>query len=78
MMRRIMFLHYILNEEQDALVNHVLQAQIMADSKNDFIQEVENYMEELEIYLSLEDIKKFPKETLRKFVNKQVHERALL
>ena len=78
MMRRIMFLHYILNEDKNALVNQVLQAQINEPSRNDFIFGVENALEELEIFLSLDDIKNFPKETLRKFVQIQVNEKALI
>ena len=58
MTRRIMFLHYILNEEQDSLINKVLQAQIKVPSKNDFILGVEEDLDDLETYLSLEDIKK--------------------
>ena len=74
----IMFLHYILNEDKNALVNQVLQAQINEPSRNDFIFGVENALEELEIFLSLDDIKNFPKETLRKFVQIQVNEKALI
>ena len=73
-----MFLHYILNEDKNALVNQVLQAQINEPSRNDFIFGVENALEELEIFLSLDDIKNFPKETLRKFVQIQVNEKALI
>ena len=78
MMRRIIFLHYIANEDKEALVNRVPQAQINEPSINDFILGVENDLDELEINLSLEDIKNFPKETLRKFVKKQVNEKALM
>jgi hypothetical protein len=78
MMRRIMFLHYILNEDKEALVNQVLQAQINEPSRNDFILGVEKDLDELEIYLSLDDIKNFPQETLRKFLKKQVNEKALM
>ena len=47
MTRRIMFLHYILNEEHDSLINKVLQAQIKVPSKNDFILGVEKDLDDL-------------------------------
>ena len=78
MTRRIMFLHYILNEEQDSLINKVLQAQINVPSKNDFILGVEEDLDDLEIYLSLEDIKNLSKELLRNFIKQKVDEKALL
>ena len=78
MTRRIMFLHYILNEEQDSLISRVLHAQIKFPSKNDFILGVEENLDELEIYLSLEDIKILSKEVFRNFLKQKIEEKALL
>ena len=78
MTRRIMFLHYILNEEEDSLINRVLQAQIKVPTKNDFILGVEEDLEELDIHLSLEDIKNLSKDVLRNFLKPKVEEKALL
>ena len=78
MIRRILFLHYLLNEEKDSLINRVLVAQSETPSKNDFIVEVEKDLEHLEIFLSLEDIKRLSKEMLSNFVKKQSKEQALI
>ena len=55
MIRKILFLHYLLNEEKDSLISRVLKAQIENPSKNDFILGVQKDLEHLEIHLSLED-----------------------
>ena len=77
MIRRILFLHYLLNEEEESLVNRVLVAQAESPSKNDFIVGVQKDLENLEIYLGLEDIKGLSKEMLSNFVKKQAKEQAL-
>ena len=77
MMRRIMFLHYMLQEDPNCLIQRVLQAQISQPSKNDFVPTVESIFEELEIYLSYEDIKNMSKESLHKFVKEKIEEKAL-
>ena len=73
-----LFLHYLLNEEKDSLINRVLQAQIETPSKNDFILGLQKDLDHLEIFLSLEDIQRLSKEMLRNFVKKQANEQALL
>ena len=78
MMRKLMFFHYLLNEEPDCLIHQVLQAQIRNPSKNDFIVDVESTLNDLDIHLSKEDIKSCSKESLHKFVKQQVVEKALL
>ena len=77
MVRKILFLHYLLNEEKESLVNRVLQAQIENPSKHDFILGVQKDLEHLEINLSLEDIQNLSKDMLRNFVKKQAKEQAL-
>ena len=67
MMRRIMFLQYMLQEDPNCLIQRVLQAQIRQPSKNDFVPTVENIFEELDIHLSYEDIKNTSKQSLQKF-----------
>ena len=78
MQRRIMFFHYILNEDEGSLINQVLQAQIRCPSKNDFILSVEDDLQELDIYLSVEEIKNLSKDRMRKFVKNQVNEKVLI
>ena len=73
-----MFLHYILNEEKMSLIHQVLQAQMKNPSKNDFILTVKKDLKELNIHLSMEDIKNLSKESLKKFVKEQVAVKSLL
>ena len=78
MQRRIMFFHYILNEDEGSLINQVLQAQIRSPSKNDFILSVEDDLKELDIFISFEEIKNLSKNRMRNFVKDQVNEKALI
>ena len=77
MMRRLMFFHYLLNEDSNSLIHRVLQAQIKNPSKDDFILSVESTLDELDIHLSHDDIKNLSKETFHKFAKKQIEEKAL-
>ena len=72
-----MFLHYILNEDEESLVYRVLQAQLKKPVKGDWIVGVQEILIELEIELSLEDIKNLKEETLRKFAKEQINEKSL-
>ena len=77
MLRKIMFLHYILNEDEESLVYRVLQAQLKKPVKGDWIVGVQEILIELEIELSLEDIKNLKEETLRKFAKEQINTKCL-
>ena len=78
MLRKIMFLHYILNEEQESLIHRVLKAQLKSPVKGDWILGVQEILIDLEIDLELEEIKQIKEETLRKFVKKQIKEKCLV
>ena len=78
MLRRIMFLHYMLHEDPNCLIQRVLQAQIAQPSKNYFVQTVENILEELDIHFSYDDLKKISKQCLNKFVKQKIDEKAFL
>ena len=78
MLRKIRFLHYILNEDGiQKMVHRVLQAQLNKAVKGDWIIGVQEILIELEIELSLEDIKNLKEETLRKFAKEQINEKSL-
>ena len=61
-----------------SLIHQVLQAQMKNPSKNDFILTVKKDLKELNIHLSMEDIKNLSKESLKKFVKEQVAVKSLL
>ena len=77
MSRRLMFLHYVLNEDSKSLIYKFLQAQINDPVKNDWIHTVKEDLEELEIGLDFETIKELSKKSFKIFVDKQLEARAL-
>ena len=78
MLRKIRFLHYILNEDGiQKMVHRMLQAQLKKAVKGDWIIGVQEILIELEIELSLQDIKNLKEETLRKFAKEQINEKSL-
>ena len=57
MVRRLMFLQYILKEQEDTLVHSFLIAQMEDTLKGDWWETVQNNIAELELNISLADIK---------------------
>ena len=77
MSRRLMFLHYILNEDKESLVYKFLQAQIQNPVKNDWILTVQENFEELSIYLDLDEISSLSTGCFKSFVYKKIEVRVL-
>ena len=75
--RRIMFLHYILNQDQGSLIYRFYTAQEKNPSRNDWSVTVENDIKELGIKQSYEDIKSLKKEKFADIVKKAIEEKAL-
>ena len=69
-MRRIIFLHYLLQEDSSTMVYKVLKATVENPVKNDFVQTCEKYMRELNINLTFEQFGKLSKWIARK-IDKQ-------
>ena len=59
--RRILFLHYILNENKESMMYRFLQTQISNMKKKDWIYQVLTDIKELGLDLNLEDIKTMKK-----------------
>ena len=74
--RKILFLHYLLNQEKSSMINQVLQATINDPIKNDFVQTCKKYMKEMNIHMSFEDFGKLSKWKARKLVKEKVTENA--
>ena len=55
--RRLMFLHYILNEKKDSLIHRCFDAQKRKPCTNDWIRSVYEDIEELKIMIDFEKIK---------------------
>ena len=77
MSRRLMFLHYMLNQDSKSLIHQFIQAQIKDTAKNDWIHTVMEDLEDLEIGLDFETIKELSKESFKIFVDKQLETLAL-
>ena len=76
MSRRLNFLHYLLNEDENSLVGRFLKAQVECSGRGDWITTVKADMEELEMNMTLEDIKMLSKTGWKDLVSKKVQNRA--
>ena len=77
MTRRLMYFHYLLNENENSLVHKFLKTQIESPSQNDWILLTEKDLSSLEIYLSYENIKGLSKLEFKSFVQEYVRRKAL-
>ena len=77
MSRRLMFLQYLLKEENESLVHKFLQEQIRSPVKNDWILTVQENMEELQIGLDFENITTLSKDSFKAFLEKKIDIKAL-
>ena len=75
--RRLMFLHYILNEDVCSLIHRVFDAQKSNPSRNDWTVTVEKDLEELDIVLDLEEIQTLTSFQFKNFLKKIIAEKAL-
>jgi ferredoxin-thioredoxin reductase catalytic subunit len=78
MARRLMFLWYILNEDESSLMVRFFIAQEKNPCKGDWILTVKEDLEKLEIFLTLEQIKHSTREQFRSLVEKSIEEKAFL
>ena len=76
--RRLMFLHYILNEEPESLIHQCFDAQKDNPCRNDWILTVQEDLEELEIMLEFEEIKTLTNFQFKSFLKKIIEEKALI
>ena len=77
MSRRLMFLHYILNEDKKSLIYRCLEAQMRNPVRNDWILTVWEDFEELDIALDIETISTLSIGCYRKFLFKKIEDRVL-
>ena len=76
--RRIMFLHYILNEDGDSLISRFFKAQVTNPMKNDWCESVRETLKDLNILLTFSQIKLMKKEELKNLVKAACEAEALL
>ena len=75
--RRLMYFHYLLNEEEQSLVNKVLKMQMKTPSKDDWINQVKDDLKSLDFTLTPEEIEKLSKDQFRKVVQERIELKAL-
>ena len=74
--RRLMFLHYILHEEEFSLIYRFLQSQLISPLKGDWILEIKKNLEEYNVGCTIEEIKKVSESSFKKKVEKAVRMKA--
>jgi hypothetical protein len=77
MTRRLMFLHYILNQEKESLIFKCFEAQMRTPCRNDWVISVQKDFEELEIMVDLDDIKTQSQHQFNTFLKRTVEEETL-
>ena len=74
--RRIMYLQYLLKQEEDSLLSKVFKAQMKNPSKDDWTVQVEKDLKEIHLNISMESIKVMSKEEFGKKVRIAVSKAA--
>ena len=77
MHKRIMFLHCILNEDQDSLLSRFHLAQWKKPGKNDWTITVKEDLDDLGISLSFDNMKNMKKEKFGDYIKHKIEEKAL-
>ena len=77
MKRRILFLHHILNENENSMLYRFLVAQKKKKKKKDWISQAENDLVELQMDQNLEILKVMKKSKLKSLLDKLIKESAL-
>ena len=75
--KRLNYLRYLLNEEEDAMVRRFLEAQITSPIKGDWILTVKENLSHLGIDMSFEAISATSKNTFKAIVKEAIHKKAL-
>ena len=76
MKRRILFLHHILNENENSMMHKFLMAQMKSRNKKDWIYQVTDDLAKLNIDQNLEKLKLMKKSNLKMLVDKLIREYA--
>ena len=74
--RRIMFLHYILNQKQDSLIFKFFKAQLENPVKGDWSEQVKSDISEIGLKLTMEEISILSKESFRTKLKKGINAAA--
>ena len=75
--RRISFLHYILNEKPDSMINRFLNTQMKSQKPKDWTTQVQKDMKEWKIEITFEELKGIKNSKLKRILHKAVEEKTL-
>ena len=74
--RRIMFLHYIINQSENSMIYKFFKTQLKTKRTKDWVSSVLKDLEDLKIEKTIEEIKNTKKITLKRMINKAITEKA--
>ena len=74
--RRILFLHYIMNENENSMIHRFFQTQLKYRKKKDWISSVLKDLNDIGIEENIEEIKIIQKTTLKRIIDKAITEKA--
>ena len=74
--RRLMFLYYILKEDENSLISKVFYAQLANPVKNDWAMTCKDDLDDLQISLDFEEIKNLSKYSFKKIVKEKISQSA--
>ena len=75
--RRLMFLQYILQQEENSLIHRFFKAQVENPVKNDWCLTVKEDLESISVNLNLCDVKRMSKQKFKEKVNQSIKIQAL-
>ena len=78
MARRLMFLHYILNEDDNSLIFRCFKVQNRKPCKDDWCEQISQDMEYLDIFLTQEQIKMSSRQQFKRLVDDSIHKKSFL
>ena len=70
--------HYILSKEKKSIIYRVFDAQNRHINKRDWVTSVENDLNELEINVNFEDIRKMTKNTWKNIIKNTINQKTFL
>ena len=75
--RRLVFLHYLLNEDSESMVHRSLMTQCKNANPKDWTSTVMKDIQELDIKMTFDEIKVMKKSSLANILNKAIEDKAL-
>ena len=75
--RRLMFLHYIMNQDPKSMIYHFFEVQRKNPTSKDWVSTVKKDIEELQLDFEFEDLKSIKKKDFKNILTKKIETNAL-